>query len=211
MPEKAVLTIGDKKIELPVLVSTDGEVAIDITKLRDQAGVITYDPGLGNTATCRSSITYIDGDKGILRYRGIPIEQFTNKPNFVEVAWLLIFGRLPKRDELKAFSERLTENELLHEGLKHQFQHIPVDAPPMAILSATLNNLACYHQSFLALEDVEVADRGRRAVDQQGPHDRRFLLPPLAGLAVHLPRPEAALLCQLPAHDVLHPATSSTW
>ena len=155
MSEKAVLTFGDKRIELPVLVGTDGEVAVDISKLRDQTGMITYDPGLGNTAACQSSITYIDGDKGILRYRGIPIEQFTNKPNFVEVAWLLIFGRLPKRDELQAFSDRLTENELLHEGLKHQFQHIPVDAPPMAILSATLNNLACYHQSFLALEDVE--------------------------------------------------------
>jgi citrate synthase len=155
MSEKAVLTFGDKRIEMPVLVGTDGEVAVDISKLRDQTGMITYDPGLGNTAACQSSITYIDGDKGILRYRGIPIEQFTNKPNFVEVAWLLIFGRLPKRDELQAFSDRLTENELLHEGLKHQFQHIPVDAPPMAILSATLNNLACYHQSFLALEDVE--------------------------------------------------------
>lgn len=155
MSEKAVLTFGDKRIELPVLVATDGEVAVDISKLRDQTGMITYDPGLGNTAACQSSITYIDGDKGILRYRGIPIEQFTDKPNFVEVAWLLIFGRLPKRDELQAFSDQLTENELLHEGLKHQFQHIPVDAPPMAILSATLNNLACYHQSFLALEDVE--------------------------------------------------------
>jgi len=155
MSEKAVLTFRDKKVELPVLMGTDGEVAIDITKLRDQAGMITYDPGLGNTGACKSAITYIDGDKGILRYRGIPIEQFTDHPNFVEAAWLLIFGRLPKRDELKAFSEQLTENELLHEGLKHQFQHLPVDAPPMAILSATLSNLACYHQGFLALEDTE--------------------------------------------------------
>jgi len=155
MSEKAVLTFGEKKIELPTLVSTDGEVAIDISKLRDQLGMITYDPGLGNTAACQSSVTYIDGDKGILRYRGIPIEQFTDKPNFVEVAWLLIFGRLPKREELQIFSNQLTQNELLHEGLKHQLQHIPVDAPPMAILSATLSNLACYHQSFLALEDVE--------------------------------------------------------
>lgn len=155
MPDKAVLTFGDKKVELPIIVGTDGEVAIDITKLRDQTGMITFDPGLGNTGACRSSITYIDGDKGILRYRGIPIEQFTNKPNFVEVAWLLIFGRLPTRDELKVFSEQLTENELLHEGLKHQFQHLPVDAPPMAILSATLSNLACYHQAFFALEDTE--------------------------------------------------------
>jgi citrate synthase len=155
MSEKAVLTFGEKKIELPTLVATDGEVAIDISKLRDQLGMITYDPGLGNTAACQSTVTYIDGDKGILRYRGIPIEQFTDKPNFVEVAWLLIFGRLPNREELKTFSSQLTDNELLHEGLKHQLQHIPVDAPPMAILSATLSNLACYHQELLALEDVE--------------------------------------------------------
>ncbi len=155
MSEKAILTFRDKKIELPVLVGTDGEAAVDITKLRDQTGMITFDPALGNTATCQSSITYIDGDKGILRYRGIPIEQFTDHPNFVEVAWLLIFGRLPKHEELKAFSEQLTENELLHEGLKHHFDHIPVDAPPMAILSATLSNLACYHQGFFALEDTE--------------------------------------------------------
>ena len=120
-----------------------------------ETGLITYDPSLGNTGVCRSAITFIDGEKGILRYRGIPIEQFTAKPNFVEVAWLLIFGRLPKQDELARFSGLLTANELLHEGVKHQFQHIPPDAPPMAILSATLSNLACYHQQFLALEDEE--------------------------------------------------------
>jgi citrate synthase len=155
MSETAVLTIGDQRIELPVLEGAEGERAVDITKLRDQTGLITFDPSLGNTGVCRSAITFIDGEKGILRYRGIPIEQFTNKPNFVEVAWMLISGRLPKRDELVRFSSLLTDNELLHEGVKHQFQHIPPDAPPMAILSATLSNLACYHQEFIALEDEE--------------------------------------------------------
>ena len=96
MSEKAILTIGDQKIELPVVEGTEGERAIDITQLRDQTGLITYDPSLGNTGVCKSAITFIDGEKGILRYRGIPIEQFTDKPNFVEVAWLLIFGRLPR-------------------------------------------------------------------------------------------------------------------
>jgi citrate synthase len=153
MPDKAILTYNDRSVELPVMMGTEGEVGFDITKLRDQSGWITYDPSLGNTAVCQSAITYIDGAKGILRYRGIPIEQFTAKPNFVEVAWMLIFGRLPKREELQRFSGLLTANELLHEGVKHQFQHIPPDAPPMAILSATLSNLACYHQEFLALED----------------------------------------------------------
>lgn len=155
MADKAILTIGDQQIELPVLEGTEGERAIDITKLRDQTGLITYDPSLGNTGVCRSAITFIDGEKGILRYRGIPIDQFTAKPNFVEVAWMLIFGRLPKHAELSRFSALLTENELLHEGVKHQFAHIPPEAPPMAILSATLNNLACYHQTLIAREDEE--------------------------------------------------------
>ncbi len=155
MADKAILTLGDQRIELPVLEGTEGERAVDITKLRDQTGLITYDPSLGNTGVCRSAITFIDGEQGVLRYRGIPIEQFTAKPNFVETAWMLIFGRLPKREELARFSGLLTDNELLHEGVKHQFQHIPPDAPPMAILSATLSNLACYHQTFLALEDEE--------------------------------------------------------
>jgi citrate synthase len=153
MSDKAILTIGDQRIELPIHSGSEGERAIDITKLRDQTGLTTFDPSLGNTSVCRSAITFIDGEKGILRYRGIPIEQFTSKPNFVEAAWMLIFGRLPRHEELKRFSELLTANELLHEGVKHQFQHIPPDAPPMAILSATLSNLACYHQEFLALED----------------------------------------------------------
>jgi citrate synthase len=163
MSEKAILIIGDQRIELPIVDSAEGERAIDVSRLRDTTGMITYDPSLANTAVCKSEITYIDGEKGILRYRGIPIEQFTEKPNFVEVAWLLVFGRLPSRTELADFSTLLTDNELLHEGVKHQFAHIPLDAPPMAILSATLSNLACYHQEFLALEDsgslVEAAAR----------------------------------------------------
>jgi citrate synthase len=153
MSDKAILTIGDQRIELPIHCGSEGERAIDVTKLRDQTGLTTFDPSLGNTSVCRSAITFIDGEKGILRYRGIPIEQLTSKPNFVEVAWMLIFGRLPRHDELKRFSELLTAHELLHEGVKHQFNHLPPDAPPMAILSATMSNLACYHQEFLALED----------------------------------------------------------
>jgi citrate synthase len=155
MAEKVVLIVDGQKYELPLVEGSEGEQAIDISRLREQTGLVTFDPSLGNTAACKSAITFIDGEQGILRYRGIPIEQFTEKPNFVEAAWLLIFGRLPKKDELDDFSQQLTENELLHEGVKHQFQHIPVDAPPMAILSATLSNLACFHQQFIALEDDE--------------------------------------------------------
>ncbi len=155
MPEHAVLTIGGQRVELPIITGSEGERAIDVTRLREQTGLITYDPSLGNTGTCKSTITFLDGEAGVLRYRGIPIEQFTTAPNFVEVAWLLIFGHLPTKQELDEFSALLTDHELLHEGLRHQFQDLPVDAPPMAILSATLSNLACYHQELLALETSE--------------------------------------------------------
>jgi len=155
MAEKATLTLGDRSIELPVIEGVESERAIDITSLRNEMGLITYDPSLGNSGVCQSEITFVDGEKGILRYRGIPIEQFTETPNFVEVAWLLIFGRLPKLDELTQFSQRLTNNALIHEGLKNQFNDIPKDAPPMAILSSTLNSLSYYHQQLLALEDSE--------------------------------------------------------
>jgi citrate synthase len=155
MADRAILTIGDQQVELPIIRGTLGDPAIDISRLRELTGHIAYDPSLANTAICKSAITYVDGERGILRYRGIPVEQFTEKPNFVEVAWLLIFGRLPTREELSRFSEQLTENELLHEGLRLQYQHMPVDAPPMAILSAMLNNLACFHQQLLWVGDEE--------------------------------------------------------
>ncbi|MGL4594746.1 MAG: citrate synthase [Thermoguttaceae bacterium] len=160
MPHKndiATLEVGNKKIELPLLFGTEGDIAVDISKLYDEHGISTYDPSLGSTSACRSTITYIDGDKGILRYRGIPIEQFDRpQPNFIEVAWLLIFGYLPTRSEITEFRERLTENELLHEGLRSQFENLPPKSPPMAILSTMLSQMACYYEKFLPLGDDEL-------------------------------------------------------
>jgi len=155
MTEKAILTVKDKQIELPLVTGSEGRPAVDVSQLLGQTGLTTFDPALANTAVCRSAITYIDGEQGVLRYRGIPIEQFAHSPSFVEVAWLLIFGHLPKAPELAYFRERLTANELLHEGLKNQFHYIPTDAPPMAILSAMVSNLACFHKQFLELEDAD--------------------------------------------------------
>ena len=134
MTEKATFKIGDQTIELPVIIGSEGEKAVDISKLRATTGCVTYDPAFGNTAGCKSTITFIDGEKGILRYRGIPIEQFVDNPDFVEAAWLLIFGRLPTEDELNQFRGQLTDHELLHDSLTHSYRHLPVDAPPMAIL-----------------------------------------------------------------------------
>src|SRR5437763_7055992 len=103
MSRTASLKCGDETIELPVVEGSEGELAIDITQLRARTGLITLDPGFGNTGACTSEITFIDGEKGILRYRGIPIEQLAERSSFTETAWLLIFGRLPKQDELDEF------------------------------------------------------------------------------------------------------------
>jgi citrate synthase len=135
-------------------VGSEGERAIDIQQLRTKTGYITYDPGFGNTGSCKSEITYIDGETGILRYRGIPIEQFDRpEPNFIEVAWLIIFGRLPTHDELAHFSRILTENAHLDEAMKHHFEGFPVGAPPMAMLSAMINGLSCFHPEYFKLSD----------------------------------------------------------
>ena len=145
MAETATLILGDQKIELPVVEGSEGEKGIDIRTLRAKTGYITYDPGYGNTGSCESAITFINGEKGILRYRGIPIEQFEKTPNFVEVCWLLIFGSLPTREQLERFSELLTKNAHLNEDLRHHFKGFPRNAPPMAILSAMINAASCFH------------------------------------------------------------------
>lgn len=153
MADTATLTIDGKTIQLPLIRGSVGDNGVDIGKLRDQTGYVAYDPAYGNTGSCSSAITYIDGDRGILRYRGIPIEQFDRHPNFIEVAWLLIFGRLPKVDELARFSALLTANAHLHEGMKHHFEGFPVDAPPMAMMSAMINAMSCFDPEFLHLGD----------------------------------------------------------
>jgi citrate synthase len=154
MARVASLNIGDKKIDLPVIVGSEGEVGIDISKLRAETGAITFDPGFGNTGACKSAITFIDGDQGILRYRGIPIEQLAEKSNFVETAYLLIFGTLPNKSQLERFTARVAANAHVHEGFKHHFEGFPSDAPPMAILSAMINTISCYNYD-LANPDSE--------------------------------------------------------
>jgi citrate synthase len=155
MARTATLTFDGKTLELPIVVGSEGEVGIDITELRAKTGAITLDPSFGNSGACKSAITFIDGDKGILRYRGIPIEQVAEKSRFIETAYLLIFGHLPTQAEHDRFSKRLTRNAPLHEAFKHHFEGFPVDAPPMAMLSAMLSTLACFETHFLQLDDAE--------------------------------------------------------
>ena len=153
-PKTAKLILGDSSFELPIKVGTEGERAINIEKLRGQTGYITLDEGYRSTGSCTSNVTFIDGEKGILRYRGIPIEELAEKSSFIETAWLLIWGRLPNESELKRFRELLTQHELLHEGLHHHYDGFPASAPPMAILSAMINSVSCYHSDILQLEDM---------------------------------------------------------
>ena len=153
MAQKATLLVGDDRYELPLIKGSEGERAIDVSRLRADSGLITLDPGYGNTGSCKSAITFIEGEKGILRYRGIPIEQFGDNPNFVEVAWLLIFGHLPTQEEYSAFSSDLTTYANIDEGMKAQFGGFPRSAPPMAILSAMINSLSCFYPELFELED----------------------------------------------------------
>ena len=166
MSTRATLTIDGKSVELPIIQGSCGEPAIDITKLAALTGHLAYDPGFGNVASCTSAITWIDGDQGILRYRGIPIDQFADNPNFVEVAWLLIFGRLPSKAERNAFSAKLTANAHLHEGLRHHFEGFPVDAPPMAILSAMINAKGCFEDDFSSSDDQQFEDAAARLISK---------------------------------------------
>jgi citrate synthase len=145
MERTARLTFGDQTIELPVIEGSEGERAVDITSLRVQTGLITLDPGFSNTGVGQSGITYVDGENGVLRYRGIPIEELARHSNFVETCFLLIYGHLPSKQELDRFGAHVTANAALHESFKHHFEGFPVDAPPMAMLSAMVNTLACFY------------------------------------------------------------------
>ncbi len=145
MIKPAKLELDGRVYELPTLRGTEGEPAVSIAALRDQTGHITLDDGYSNTGSCRSAITFIDGENGILRYRGIPIEELAEKSTFVETAYLLIYGNLPTRTQFRAFSELLTDNENLHEDMKYHFEGFPSTAHPMAILSAMINASSCFY------------------------------------------------------------------
>jgi citrate synthase len=152
MPDTARLIIDGRSHDLPIVVGTEGDRAIDITGLRDAIGHVTLDEGYANTGSCESAITFVDGEKGILRYRGIPIEQLAARSTFVETCWLLIYGELPTREQLKAWSALFTKHEMIHEGLYHHFDGFPSTGHPMAILSAMINAMSCYDTGLMEME-----------------------------------------------------------
>ena len=153
MNDVAKLMIDGKELMLPVFEGSEGEKAIDIRRLRQETGYITFDPGFGNTGTCRSEITYMDGEKGILRYRGIPIEQLAEHSTFVETASLLITGHLPTRAELTRTSVHLNDFSPLHENMKAFYQNYPPKAHPMGILSAMVNAMKSFYPELVDVDE----------------------------------------------------------
>ena len=157
---KLTLTIHGKEqtLELPIITGSEGERGIDISSLLGKTHHVVLDPAFMNTASTTSAITFIDGDKGILRYRGIPIEQLGEKASFPEVSYLLIYGKLPTRDELDRFSRLLTRHSMIHEDMKRFFEGYPSTAHPMAILSAMVASLSSYYPEALDANDKEQFD-----------------------------------------------------
>jgi citrate synthase len=145
MDDTAKLVLNGQEYPLPVVVGSENEVGVDISRLRSDSGAITLDSGYANTGACQSSITFIDGEKGILRYRGYPIEQLAEQARFPEVAYLLIYGELPTSAQLDAFRQDLTYHSLIHEDMKKFFEGFRHTAHPMAILSAMVTSLSSYY------------------------------------------------------------------
>ncbi|ASU33821.1 citrate synthase [Mucilaginibacter xinganensis] len=156
MSETAQLKIGDKTYDLPVIEGTEGEKAIDISKLRDQSGYVTFDTGYKNTGATKSAITFLDGELGILKYRGYPIEELAEKSSFIEVAYLLIHGELPTEKELANFQYEISRHTLVHEDMKKFFDGFPSKAHPMGQLSSLVCALsAFYPESLKSLQTEE--------------------------------------------------------
>jgi len=144
--EQATLEFDGRSVSLPVLRGSEGETAVDIGALRNDTGLITLDPGYGNTGACQSAITFIDGEQGILRYRGYPIEELAERSSFLEVAWLLIRGELPTRTELSNLRDEVVRHTMLHESFNRFFGALPRDAHPMPVCAAAVGALATFYQ-----------------------------------------------------------------
>jgi citrate synthase len=158
VPEIAELSLGSTKFEAPITTGSEGEKGLDISSLRAKTGLVTLDPAYMNTASTKSAITFLDGEKGILRYRGIPIEQLAEKSSFVETSFLLIYGHLPSENELRKFSTLLTRHSLIHEDMKRFFDGFPSTAHPMAVLSSMVVSLSSFYPDALDVDNKDQID-----------------------------------------------------
>ncbi|MBU1140806.1 MAG: citrate (Si)-synthase, partial [Proteobacteria bacterium] len=167
MSEKhATLTIEGQTYQLPIIRGSEGDKAVDIRTLLKDTGYITLDSGYMNTGSCSSSITFLDGQKGILNYRGYGIEELAERCSFVEVAYLLLIGELPTREELNNFRSLMAEHALIHEDMIHFFDHFPPNAPPMSILSTMVNSLCNYYPELNSNSDEALLSIGARLLSK---------------------------------------------
>ena len=165
--DSAILQYDGKTYTLPVVTGTQKETAIDIGTLRARSGLITLDSGYGNTGSCSSAITYVNGERGVLKYRGYRIEGLATQSTFIETAYLLIFGELPTVAQLDEFRRVLTANESIHEDMRYHFDGFPPNAPPMAILSAMVNTLGCFEPAFMKVgEDAHFIEPAARLMSK---------------------------------------------
>ncbi len=155
MKQSAKIIIDGKTFELPIITGSEGERVIDISRLRKDTGLVTLDPGFANTASCQSSITFMDGERGILRYRGIPVGQLAEHSTFVETAYLLINGELPTQKQLNRFSVMLNDHSVVHEDMRAFFENFPRWAHPMGILSSMVNALRAFYPEILERTEEE--------------------------------------------------------
>ncbi len=160
--DEAFLTIGDQKIALPMIVGAEGEVAIDINKLRSQTGIVVHDKGFANTAEALSSVTFLDGEKGILRYRGYPIEQIADSASFLEVSYLCLYGELPTAAQYEEFVADINHHTMVREDMKHLYEAFPSDAHPMQMLASGVSALATFYPDALDPTDEASIDISAR-------------------------------------------------
>src|SRR5260370_12851275 len=149
----ATLTVGNKNYDLPILSGSIGPDVVDIGKLYGQSGLFTYDPGFTSTASCQSKITYIDGDAGVLEYRGYPIEQLAENGDFLETCYLLLYGELPTKAQKEDFDTRVIHHTMVHEQMARFYHAFPRDAPPISIMVAALAALPPFYHHSTALTD----------------------------------------------------------
>ena len=167
MSDKAKLILGDKTIELPIFTGSEGEKSIDVTKLRAETGYVTLDSGYMDTGACTSAITFLDGELGILKYRGFPIEEIAEKSTFLESSYLIFYGKLPTAAELKNFEQKIASYDDVPEGIKTMIKAFPKDAHPMAILSSNLVSLSAFYHDMCA-QDLTPAQKDTAIVQLMG-------------------------------------------
>ena len=199
------LSFGDQEIELPMIEGSEGERGIDISALRKQTGLVTIDEGFVNTGSTRSAITYLDGEKGVLRYRGYAIEDLAANCDFVEVAYLLIHGELPTADQAATFRRGIRHHTMIHEDMRSFYNGFPRDAHPMAILSSVVGALSTFYQDSMQVDDPDQVEISIYRLIAKLPTIAAYSYKKVDRATVHVSEQRLGLLREFLAHDVRHP------